>query len=64
MHAVFVAEGPSESIQFHLDESIPVECNLNAQAKWTYLKSVSTYFVYGVIVFVAAVVFFFSGRKH
>lgn len=29
------------------------------QAKWTYLKSVATYFVYRVIGFVAVVVFFF-----
>lgn len=48
---MLVACGPSESIQFHFDEITPVQCNLNGQAKWTDIKSVSTYLIYRVIDF-------------
>lgn len=47
----FVADGPSESIRFPVDEIIPASCHLDAQAKRTCLKSVSTYFAHTVIDF-------------
>lgn len=57
---MLVACGPSESIQFHFDEITPVQCNLNGQAKWTDIKSVSTYLIYRVIDFWGLGVYFYG----